>query len=92
MPKKTLPGTQDADALMTDPKIKDKKVMTVTMKDCRWIHIENYEYIVDFTEKCVKIMGKTQMICVEGGHLTIIYFTEDDILISGRIMSVKYIR
>lgn len=90
MPKKGTPKTPDLEELSQIVPAKPGVVMTVTMKGCRWIHIENYNYIADYKENVIKIMGKQQLLVVEGCHLSILYFTEDDILIEGRIYKVYY--
>ena len=99
-PKKSLPKTIDPEALMndnndilTEKNISDKDTLTmmVTLKGSRWAYIENYSYIADYTDKMIKIMGKEQMLVLEGMRLSLIYFTEDDLLLGGRILSIRYL-
>ena len=70
---------------------KDALTMMVTLKGSRWAYIENYSYIADYNAQMIKIMGKEQMVVLEGRQLSIVYFTEDDLLLCGRILSVRYL-
>ncbi len=92
LPKKSLPKTIDPEALMND-NISDQDTLTmmVTLKGSRWAYIENYSYIADYTDEMIKIMGKEQMLVLEGRRLSLIYFTEDDLLLGGRILNIRYL-
>lgn len=94
LPKKSLPKTIEPE-MITDAqdnlKSRDDKMMTVTLKGSKWVYIENYSYIADYNDKMIKITGKEQMLVIEGRRLSLIYFTEDDLLLGGRILTVKYI-
>ena len=61
-------------------------VITITGR--RNVYIENYKRIVSFMDDEIKIQGKTCRITVRGKRLAIEYYTGDDILISGLILSV----
>lgn len=91
MPKRGLPKTPDIDGMMEKDMAKEKKTFFVTVRGSRWVHIENYAYIADYKEDKIKIMGKQQMMIIEGRCLSIIYFTEDDVLIKGCIYAVRYV-
>lgn len=91
MPKKSLPDTPDLEAMMEDIPEKSSKAFLITLRSNRWVHVENYSNIADYKENRIKIMGKQHLIIIEGKGLSIIYFTEDDILVSGIIQSVRYV-
>ena len=86
-------SNSDNNDISTEKNISDKDTLTmmVTLKGSRWAYIENYSYIADYTDKMIKIMGKEQMLVLEGMRLSLIYFTEDDLLLGGRILSIRYL-
>ena len=86
-------SNSDNNDISTEKNISDKDTLTmmVTLKGSRWAYIENYSYIADYTDKMIKIMGKEQMLVLEGMRLSRIYFTEDDLLLGGRILSIRYL-
>lgn len=53
--------------------------------------IENYKGIVEYSSKKIVIEGKDIRLCVEGCNLSIAYYTNDEMKISGTICSVKYL-
>jgi sporulation protein YqfC len=55
------------------------------------VWIENYKGIIEYTDKSITLQGKTCRVCVEGKNLTIDYYTNDDMKISGCIANVKYL-
>ena len=89
----THTSNSDNNDISTEKNISDKDTLTmmVTLKGSRWAYIENYSYIADYTDKMIKIMGKEQMLVLEGMRLSLIYFTEDDLLLGGRILSIRYL-
>lgn len=89
----TRTSNSDNNDISTEKNISDKDPLTmmVTLKGSRWAYIENYSYIADYTDKMIKIMGKEQMLVLEGMRLSLIYFTEDDLLLGGRILSIRYL-
>lgn len=89
----TRTSNSDNNDISTEKNISDKDTLTmmVTLKGSRWAYIENYSYIADYTDKMIKIIGKEQMLVLEGMRLSLIYFTEDDLLLGGRILSIRYL-
>lgn len=55
------------------------------------ICLENYKSIIEYDSNIIKIQAKNCRICIEGNHLNIIYFTEDEMRITGYIKSINYI-
>jgi sporulation protein YqfC len=53
--------------------------------------IENYKGIIEYTDESITLQGKTCRVCVEGKNLSIDYYTNDDMKISGCIENVKYL-
>lgn len=54
------------------------------------LYIENYKGILEYTSTCIRIQGKNTYILVEGRNLKIDHYTEEDMLIKGRIISIQY--
>ena len=52
--------------------------------------IENYKGIIEYNSQVIKVQTKTGKICVEGTNLTIKYFTNDEMRVSGIVHSIKY--
>ena len=53
--------------------------------------IENYRGILEYTECQILLRGKTCQVCFEGSRLSIDYYTNEDMKISGCITCVKYL-
>ena len=65
--------------------------MRITMTGNRDAWIENYRGILEYTEKLILLQGKTCQVCFEGTGLSIDYYTNEDMKISGYIACVKYL-
>jgi sporulation protein YqfC len=52
--------------------------------------LENYKGIIEFNGNQIKIQTKLCRICIEGKHLNILYFTEDEMRITGYIQAIYY--
>ncbi len=62
--------------------------VTLTGNTEAWI--ENYRGILEYTGTMILLQGKNCQVCFEGTRLTIDYYTNEDMKISGCITSVKY--
>ena len=63
----------------------------VTVTGNREAFIENYKGIVEYTTESIVLQGKNCKICFEGKRLSIDYYTNEDMKISGSIDAVRYI-
>ena len=54
------------------------------------ISVENYKGIIEFNGNLVRIQTKICRICIEGKHLNILYFNEDEMKITGYIQAIYY--
>jgi sporulation protein YqfC len=52
--------------------------------------LENYKGIIEFTGDLIRIQTKLCRVCIEGKHLNILYFTEDEMRITGYIQAIYY--
>lgn len=64
-------------------------ILTVTGN--REIWMENYKGILEYTSDQILLQAKTCQICIEGKSLSIDYYTNEDMKISGIISSIRYI-
>lgn len=62
----------------------------VNMTGNREAWIENYKGILEYTEKQILLQGKHCKVCLEGRQLSIDYYTNEDMKISGYICCVRY--
>lgn len=62
----------------------------VTLTGNREAWIENYKGIIEYSERGILIQGKTCQICIQGNSLSIDYYTNEDMKISGNISCVRY--
>lgn len=53
--------------------------------------VENYKGIVDYTENRIVLQGKHLCLAVQGKQLSIEYYTNEDMKITGRIHCLQYI-
>ncbi|MCM1025188.1 MAG: YabP/YqfC family sporulation protein [Roseburia sp.] len=63
----------------------------VTLTGSQEAWIENYRGILEYTDSLILLQGKTCQVCFEGSGLTIDYYTNEDMKISGCICCVKYL-
>lgn len=54
------------------------------------IRLENYRSIIEYNGNLIKVQTKVCKICIEGKKLNILYFTEDEMRITGQIQSIYY--
>jgi len=62
--------------------------VTLTGNSEAWI--ENYRGILEYTENTILLQAKTCQVCFEGTGLSVDYYTNEDMKISGRINAVRY--
>lgn len=54
------------------------------------IRFENYKGIIEYNCNLIKVQTKVCKVCIEGKQLTILYFTEDEMRITGYIQAIYY--
>lgn len=54
------------------------------------ICLENYKGIIEYNGNLIKVQTKACKICIEGKELNILYFTEDEMKITGYIQAIYY--
>lgn len=64
-------------------------IVTITGK--REAFIENYKGILEYNTQSIVLQGKNCKICFEGNRLSIDYYTNEDMKISGDIDIVRYV-
>ena len=63
----------------------------VTITGNREAFIENYKGILEYTTESIVLQGKNCKICFEDKRLSIDYYTNEDMKISGSIDTVRYV-
>lgn len=63
----------------------------VTLTGNREAFIENYKGILEYTKESIVLQGKNCRICFEGRQLSVDYYTNEDMKISGSIEAVRYL-
>jgi len=63
----------------------------VTVTGNREAFIENYKGILEYNPQSIVLQGKNCKICFEGKQLSIDYYTNEDMKISGSIDAVRYV-
>lgn len=79
-----------ADALKL-PKDICTGAMRVTLTGNREAWIENYRGLLEYTGEQILLQGKNCQVSFEGERLTIDYYTNEDMKISGCIGCVRYL-
>ena len=64
--------------------------LKVTLTGNREAWIENYRGILEYTESVILLQARTCQVCFEGTGLTVDYYTNEDMKISGCIRCVRY--
>lgn len=62
----------------------------VTLTGNREVFIENYKGMIEYTEENILLQGKNGQIAISGKKLSIDYYTNEDMKISGYIKCVQY--
>ena len=65
--------------------------LKVTMTGNKEAWIENYRGILEYTDEQILLQGKTCQVCFEGNRLSVDYYTNEDMKISGCISAVRYL-
>lgn len=65
--------------------------LRVTMTGNCEAWIENYKGILEYTEDLILLQAKTCQVSFEGSRLSIDYYTNEDMKISGCIACVRYL-
>ena len=55
------------------------------------VTVENYRGILEYTQECILLQGKHTRIRIEGCCLKIVYYTNEDMKIAGKITGVRYL-
>ena len=63
--------------------------VTLTGNSEAWI--ENYRGILEYTQEMILLQTKNCQVCFEGSRLSIDYYTNEDMKISGCISCVRFI-
>lgn len=63
----------------------------VTVTGNREAFVENYKGILEYTTESIVLQGKNCKICFEGQRLSIDYYTNEDMKISGKIDALRYL-
>lgn len=63
--------------------------MSVTGNSEVWV--ENYRGILEYTCERILLQAKNCKICFEGKGLSIVYYTNEDMIIKGCISCVRYL-
>ena len=64
------------------------KVLTVTGK--MELCLENNRGIIEYTDSLIRIQTKTGQIRITGQKLKVVYYTNDEMKVTGRILSIEY--
>lgn len=64
-------------------------IITITGNKEAWV--ENYKGIIDYCDKMILLQGKNCQICFSGKNLSIDYYTNEDMKISGIIEQIQYL-
>lgn len=65
--------------------------LRVTLTGSTEAWVENYRGLLEYTEKEILLQGKNCQVCFEGTGLSIDYYTNEDMKISGCIANVRYL-
>lgn len=89
--KKLLPPKEMIVEQLQLPKDVCLGALRVTLTGNCEAWIENYRGILEYTEKEILLQGKNGQVCFEGNRLSIDYYTNEDMRISGCISCVRYL-
>lgn len=56
----------------------------------RQVYIENYKSILEYESSVIRLKLKNMQMVIEGVNLVIDYYTQQNMLITGKIKSIKF--
>ncbi|MCM1101453.1 MAG: YabP/YqfC family sporulation protein [Clostridium sp.] len=65
--------------------------LRVTLTGSTEAWVENYRGLLEYTQQEILLQGKNCQVCFEGTGLSIDYYTNEDMKISGCIANVRYL-
>lgn len=65
--------------------------LRVTLTGSTEAWVENYRGLLEYTQQEILLQGKNCQVCFEGMGLSIDYYTNEDMKISGCITNVRYL-
>ncbi len=63
----------------------------ITLTGYREVWVENYKGILEYSQECILLQGKTCKVQFVGKRLTIDYYTNEDMKLTGKITSINYL-
>ena len=63
----------------------------ISITGMREVFIENYKGIVEYTDTYILLASKNGQVAFSGKHLTITYYTNDEMKIEGTFDSIKFL-
>lgn len=66
-------------------------VSIVTVTGNSQVLVENYRGILEYTQECIMLQGKSCRIAICGCRLCIAYYTNEDMKIEGVISEIRYL-
>lgn len=76
------------DTLRIPPEVADGTIRLVLTGTYR-LWVENYRGILEYTSELICLLGKKEKLFISGRGLCIDYYTCDDMMIKGEILSIK---
>lgn len=62
----------------------------ITSTGMHQVCVENYKGLIEYNHEFIKIQTKQCKVCIQGKNLNIDYYTDDEMNISGKILSIHY--
>ena len=63
-------------------------ILTITGK--HEAYVENYMSLIEYTENQIRIQTRTWKLEIHGEQLEIVYYTNEEMKITGELLEVKY--
>lgn len=73
------------------PKDLSYRESLLTLTGSRELYIENYKCIRQYQDTCILLLSRQNQIRIEGACLTIVYYTDVEMKITGKIRSISFI-
>ena len=89
--EKEIPGLIKIVDTLQLPKDVCMGALRVTLTGNMEAWVENYRGILEYTDQRILLQAKNCQVCFRGNRLSIDYYTNEDMKISGCICNVEYI-
>lgn len=82
---------EDREKVFRPPELLSFQDAQITVTEDRQVLIENYRGILLYTSSQIVVLTAHQKIRIQGKYMKILYYTKEEMKVSGKIFSITYL-